>query len=208
MVDGVAGIDPLGGEAKEKVAASLEAELLEGGQKQLVGGARVGSGFEDDEQAGVKVFGDLLDGGHDVTHVRVLGFAQRSGDADVNGVEIAHHGEVGSGPEALAGDEIGDFGGGHVLDVRLAAIQPVDLGPQDVDAGNGEAGLGEFHGQRQTYVAETDDADTGGLVLDLLFQGCKRANGFFRHLHRPGLFQDLPLQNPLLMRIVTAVKIL
>ena len=40
-----------------------------------------------------------------------------------------------------------------------------------VEAGDAEARAGELHDERQADVADADDDDVGGLVLDLLEQG-------------------------------------
>ena len=44
----------------------------------------------------------------------------------------------------------------------------------DVEAGDVEAGAGEFHGERQPDVAQTDDADSGLLRSDALDDVCLR----------------------------------
>ena len=48
----------------------------------------------------------------------------------------------------------------------------VDLARVEVDARGLEAGARELDGERQTDVAEADDADVGGAVVELL---CRRA---------------------------------
>ena len=42
-------------------------------------------------------------------------------------------------------------------------------------------GLGEFHRQRQTDVAEPDDADARGAVLDFLFEHFRGGGGCAGH---------------------------
>ena len=43
----------------------------------------------------MKVLGDFLAGGDDIAHVRVFGFAQRRGDADVDRIQLGYGGEIG-----------------------------------------------------------------------------------------------------------------
>ena len=100
----------------------------------------------------MKVLGDLLHRGDDEAHVRVFGLAQRRGNADVDGVEIANHGEIGGSAEALLADQLGDFLGGNILHMRLAAVQACDLRLQDIDSGDGESSFGKLGRQRQADV--------------------------------------------------------
>ncbi len=59
-----------------------------------------------------------------------------------------------------------------------------------IDAGDGKARLGEFHGQRQTYIAEPDDANPSCSALDLFFQCLIRLDRSLRHLHKLSLSHD------------------
>ncbi len=134
----------------------------------------------------MEVLGNLLDGGHDEAHVRVFGFAQRRGDTDVDGVEVADDGEIGGRAETLFADELGDFCRGNVLHMRFAAIQAVDFGCQHVDAGNVETGLGELDRQRQADIAQPDDAHAGGFVFNFSLQAFEGYGLLFRGQHMCG----------------------
>ena len=58
-----------------------------------------------------------------------------------------------------------------VPDVALALQQLVDLGLVDVESHRAETGVHERLHQRQAHVAEPDDANHGGLVLNGQQQG-------------------------------------
>jgi len=76
-----------------KNARRLSDRPCEHGEHQFIGGAGIGGGFEDDQHTGVKIFRDRLAGADDIAHIRILGLAQWSGDADIDGVEIGDGGE-------------------------------------------------------------------------------------------------------------------
>ena len=48
----------------------------------------IGGRFQDHEHSLVKIFGDLLAGRDDVAHVRIFGFPERSGDADIYSIKF------------------------------------------------------------------------------------------------------------------------
>ena len=75
----------------------------------------------------MEVLGDFLYGGHDVAHVRVFGLAQRRGNADVDRVQFAHHGEVGGRCEAFGCDKSRYLGVSNILHMGLATVQAHDL---------------------------------------------------------------------------------
>ena len=92
-------------------------------------------------------------------------------------------GEVSGGVEASGLHELGNFAAGNVLDVGLAAHEAVDARLLQVDAGDVETGLGEFHCQGQADIAEPDDAYAGGFRFDLLFECLKGAHGCLHCRH-------------------------
>ena len=94
-------IHALGRERQEEVLAHLEAALFEHRQHEFVGGARIGGGLQDDQLTGPQPLRDLLRRRDDVGHVRVLRLAERRRDADVDGVQLAEHVEVGGRAEPL-----------------------------------------------------------------------------------------------------------
>ena len=63
----------------------------------------------------------------------------------------------------------------------MASVELVDFGLLNVDADDLKTGLGEFHGERQTNIAETEDTHFGGFVADFVLQlssygGGRRSN--------------------------------
>ena len=72
--------------------------------------------------------------------------------------------------EAAVFDQLRELGVAHVLDVRLAGVEPVDHALADVVAEHLEAGLRELDRERQPDVAEPDDADDRRSVL---IAGCE-----------------------------------
>ncbi len=139
-------------------------------QQNLFGGAGVGGGFENHQLAGVKVMGDFLTGADDEAHVRVLGFPERRGDADVDGVELEDGRKIGSGAQLAGGDQRGQGLAGNIADVGLAGVHAIDFFRADIDTGYRKAGLGELDGKRQSDVAEADDSDAGAPLGDLMAQ--------------------------------------
>ena len=103
--------------------AYFQAGAFQHGQHQLVGGSWIGSGFEDHQLAGSKIFRGLLAGGHDEAHVRILGFAQRGGDGDVDGIELADRGEVRGGVKFSGFYQRPEHIGRNILDIGFAAAQ-------------------------------------------------------------------------------------
>jgi hypothetical protein len=121
------------------------------------------------------VFRDRLGGPDDVSQVGVAVLAERSRDADQHGVALGEPVEVsgaangrawrGSRPDA---ERRGDAVGPDVTDVRLAAMQRVDLRRVDVEADHGKSRLVEHEGEGKADVAHTNDADRRGATLDSL----------------------------------------
>jgi len=168
LVPRVAGIDAFWRKAEGEVVAGLHPLLLEHWQQHFFRGAGIGGGFEDHQQAGVGVPGDLLGRGHDVAHVRILGLAQRSGYADVDGVQFRDDGEIRGGAERAGLDEGPQRPGGDVLNIRAAGVQLRDFRALDVDPGDRKSGFSEFHCEGQSDVSESDDPDLGGVRADLV----------------------------------------
>ena len=59
---------------------------------------------------------------------------------------------------------------GDVFDVGMAGVELIDFGLLDVDADDIETGFGEFDRERQTDVAEAEDAHAGFFVSDFVLQ--------------------------------------
>ncbi len=113
----------------------------------------------------MEILRDFLAGGHDVAHVRIFGLAQRRGHADVDGVEIADGGKIGGGAKFAVRHERLDGRRRNVADIGIARVDSLGFAFAQIDARNVEAGLGVFDGQRQPDIAQSDDANTGGLRM-------------------------------------------
>lgn len=95
---------------------------------------------------------------------------ERRGDADHDGVHAADEGVVGGGKESAVA-ELLDFFKENALDVGTAAVERVDLGLIDVEAGDGKACARIEHGEGKTDIAKADDGEAGGAVLKHSAQG-------------------------------------
>ena len=82
----VSRIDALGGEGEEELLSHREPGGGEAGQQHFLGRARIGGGLEDDQLAGAQDLRHVVGRGHDVGDVGLLGFPQRRGHADDDGV--------------------------------------------------------------------------------------------------------------------------
>ena len=65
---------------------------------------------------------------------------------------------------------VGQYRAGDIAHIGFARIDARGLARVEVDAGDGEAGLGELHGQRQSHISEPDDAHARAVRRDLFFQ--------------------------------------
>ena len=84
-----------------------------------------------------------------------------------DGVGLGAGGEIAGGAQPAGLDQAGDRLGGHVQDVALAAVDHLDLFVHRVDADHLETGLGENARQRQADVAQSQDGDGGGFIVQL-----------------------------------------
>ena len=153
----VARVHPLGRVAEEEVLADLLAAALQDRQHDLLGGAGVRRGLEHDELARPQVGRHRLGRRHDVGDVRRARLRQRRGHADRDRVELADHPVVRGGGEAAV--EVVEALGRDVHQVRALLADRAHSLLVDVDAGHGEARLGEHHRQGQAGIAEAHDAD-------------------------------------------------
>jgi hypothetical protein len=163
----VAGVHALRREGEEEVLARRESLLLQEGKDELLGGPGIRRALEDHELPLAQVLGDRLRRVHDHGEVGVLRLAERSRHADDDRVRVGEPVEVDARGQALLGDEDLDLLRGHVPDVRLPAVDAVDLLPREVEAGHPETGARELHGERQADVAETDGRHVGLALREL-----------------------------------------
>ncbi len=190
LISRVARVHAFGGKAQEEIFAHFEAGPLQHRQHQLVGGPRICGRFQDHQLAGAEVLGGLLAGRHDVAHVGIFGLAQRSGDRDVDGIQIGDHREIRGGVEFSGFHQRAQSVAGYVLHIGFARVQPRDLRFLNVDARDRKAGFGELDGQRQTHITEADDTDARGPGLDFFFQDLLRGRNC--RLHRSCNYSSAP----------------
>ena len=173
-----AGIDAFRREGQEPVLAHRQVMFgAEFRQKDFARRARVRGGLQHNDHALAHVFRQLLRGGLDERHVGVAGFAERRRHTDADRVHIFQHGKIRRGFQVTGLDEFRNRLGRNVGDIRHALFERLDLARVRVHAGDFESGLAEHHGQRQTHIAESEDGDLGGLVLQFLDEGSFGGHG-------------------------------
>src|SRR5690606_10215237 len=108
-----------------EVLAHGETGRLQAGPDDLVGGAGVGRGLQDDERAGPQVGGDVLDGGVHRAEVGRAVLGERGGHADDDGGGVGDHlGPVGR--REAPSEHRGDLGVRDVVHVGAAGVQTLD----------------------------------------------------------------------------------
>jgi hypothetical protein len=157
VVVGVARVDALGRVAQEEVAADLPAGLGEDREHDLLRGAGICRRLQHDQHPRVQMPRHGLGRRHDVGHVGRARLGQRRGYADRQRVEVRDRREVRRGGQSLA-DRLVALRR-HVDQVALSRAHGGDALLAHVDARDREPGLGERHPERQSCVAEADDAD-------------------------------------------------
>ena len=161
FIDQVARIDALGREGKVEVHAALEAGLFEDGAAQLFGRAGIRCGFKHDEHVLMDVRHDALRGGADVADVRLLMGVERRRHADAHAVALRRVGKVGRGDELSGLNERFEILVDHIADIVLPGVDHVYLFLLHIKAVDLEARLCLLHRERQTDIAETDNAECG-----------------------------------------------
>jgi hypothetical protein len=102
--------------------------------------------------------------------IRLAVLVQGGRDTQDQGVYVAGAGEVGSWLEP-AFDSLCDAFGGDMLDIGLTPHEGVDFFLVDVEPYNLIADLRISEGQRQTDIAQPDDADHSSFIVQF-FQQC------------------------------------
>src|SRR5579885_2107796 len=120
---------------------------------------------------------DLLDRGVDVGHVRVFRLPERSGNANVDGVEFRQSGVVRGRPQLLLLDQTLHFFRPDIGDVRPAAVDLADLPCIQVDACDRKAGASKLNSQWKTYISQPENAGARLASLDLAAQSFGGARG-------------------------------
>ena len=177
LIDEVARIHPLRGEAQVKVLPALEAvALLQDGANQLLRGAGIGGGLQHHHGPPSEVLGDGDGGIPDVADVRLLVLVQRRGHADGDEIHITHPGEIRGGAEHSGLHQLFQIRVHHVADVVFPGVHHVHLFLLDIKADGAEPVFRLIHRQGQSHVSQTADTHGQGLILDLFDQ-------FFFHGH-------------------------
>src|SRR5581483_6784749 len=153
-------IDALRREGEMEVGAGLQpAARLEQRLQHLAGRARIGGRLEDDEMALRQMRRDVAGGALDVAQVRLALGREWRGNRDDDGGAVADDAEIGRRRYEPGVDEPFQIVGMDVLDVALAAVDPVDDRLLDVDENDALACVGERLRMRHADVAGPDDRD-------------------------------------------------
>ena len=142
-----------------EVAAGAQAGALQHRGDLLAGGARVGGALQHDEVAGAQAAGERLAGAEHGRQVRLPVLGERRRQADQDRVDRPQLVPRGGRADAAVGHQGREPLRGHVLDVGVAGVDPVDLRLDRVEAEDGHTRLGEGHGEGQPDVAEPHHAD-------------------------------------------------
>ena len=152
----IARIDALRREAQEEILAHLRGPILASmGSTSFVGGAGIGGGFQDDQHArresagrspGRRTTMKLMSGSLVLrsgvgTQMLMVSSPRRRRNRWWRAVSRLRP----AGPASTLGIS---------SDVGIAGVDAADLFLADIDAGDREAGLGEFHRQRKPDVAQ------------------------------------------------------
>src|SRR5690606_1218898 len=183
----VARIDALGREGQEEIAAGHESLFFEQRPHDFVGRARVRRRLEDDELARPQVLCDRLHGRDDERKIGIARLPQRRRHADVDGVEHGDRRRVGRRRQPARSAEAGDVGIGYVADVGPPGVDGLDLAGVEIDAQRFEPAAGKLDGQRESDVAESDDADFRRAAGKLVGQGRGKGVGGDGILRRQGI---------------------
>lgn len=167
VVNRIAGVFALGGEDQEVIAPGFQAALLELGQQDFARGPGVGRALERDELALAERLGDLVRCGLDVAHVGAVVLVEGRGDADDDRVDVFQAGVVRGRFEQAGFPERADLPARNMPDVAFAPVELGDLDGVDIEPDDVESFFGKADDQGEADVAEADDADSGGSLLDL-----------------------------------------
>ena len=152
-----AGVDALGREGEVEIAPRGQARLLQQRQQALARRAGVGRRLEHDELAGLQHPRQGAAGVQQRAEVGLAVGGQRGRHADEHRLGVGELGRARGRMDALQARL--QALGRDVLDVGAPVTQRLDLARVDVEADDVPARLGERDGERQTDVAESDDAD-------------------------------------------------
>src|SRR5687768_3984609 len=102
----------------------------------------------------------------DIGRIRLAVPGERGGDADDYDVDVTKPGKIARRPEHPVGIVAGDLLAGDCRDIRAARLEIRDLRRVDVEAPSRESGARRGCCERQSHIAEPDDADARLLAGD------------------------------------------
>src|SRR5208282_5730636 len=192
---GVAGVLALGRERDPDIAVagcslagSFQAGpvlLFENRNQDFFGGAGIGGAFEDDDLTGAQMGGYGMSGVGDVAEIGLVIFVERRGDADDDRIHGGDLRIVGRGFEAV---RLGrrDFLRSDAENVGAAVSQGIDFSLIDIKTCDGKLLLAVEQCQRQSNVAEADDADLSLARSNAAFQISKQggSGGLSSHMRK------------------------
>ena len=89
-------------------------------------------------------------------------------DADVDRVEVADRGKIGSSLDAAAVHQRSKHRVRNVPDVGFSVLQKIHFRLADIDSRDRKTGASELDRERQPDIAEADNTNPGGAVRNLL----------------------------------------
>ena len=165
----IARIDAFGRKREQKILVELKALFLKHRLQDLVGRARIGRRFEDDQLPATHVFLDLAAGGQDIGHVRIFCLSERRRDADDYHVAFGQLAKIGRRRQLPAIDTFFDVIACNVNDIRAAGVDLAGFCLIDLKADRVKALQAKFDNQRQADITEADDADASACLSEISF---------------------------------------
>jgi hypothetical protein len=155
----------LGAVGDKKVLPAPQAGLGEDRQHLIAGGAGVRRRLQHDQLPAAQDSGDHAGTLQDVAQVGFAVRAQRRGDAQQDRVGVREALGADGGLEPIGGGQLLGQLVAQVVDVRLAALELVDLGRVGVVADDAVADVVHGPNQREPHVAQADHGYGRGLVV-------------------------------------------
>jgi len=160
----------LGRKGDPEIDIALSAGLFEDRLHHLVGGARPGARLKNEHLPRAQVLFQLVRGILDVGEVGFAVLVERRRQGDENDIRLRGFGEISGVFHLAEGVDLLDILCGDVLDVALAGAELVDLALIDVEADDGETLACELDEQRQSYIAQSHDAQHSLFGINLCFE--------------------------------------
>ena len=160
------GIDPLGAVGQQEVRSVLETgTALQDGSHHLFGRAGVGRGFEDHQDPGMEMVGNLARGRLDEGEIGSP-IVQRSWHTDEDQFGLVDQFSRRGKRQVPALERRAEQRRVDACDGKFATCERVHARRVDVDAGCAEPGLGGCGCERKTYVTLADYRDRSTTLDD------------------------------------------